>query len=333
MKRSKYLIILALSLCLTFLAEAQEQFDVRKIQFGFFPPLSTNGLSNTHTINSHSYNVIGELSKGNTVLEISSIFNINTSFIRGIQIAGVINYSDLSKGAFQVVGVANINNIQAGGVQLAGVLNFFSAGEADAQIAGCFNIAGGQSSLQIGTINYAGTNNGLQIGVINIAKKSRGASIGLLNFILDGKNEIEIGASDGINTFVNLKMGTNPFYNILSFGKNFVYNDLYAVGYGIGCSVEIKNSFAFQIELAANMLTDSSFRTKNLNLLNQLNLYFSKNVSKHFALYGGPKLYGHLSHKNIVSHRVAPYELYSHHFTNYSLTSWIGFSLGARVCL
>lgn len=42
---------------------------------------------------------------------------------------------------------------------------------------------------------------------------------------------------------------------------------------------------------------------------------------------------GQLNHKTIISHNVAPYELYSHHFNNHKLTSWIGLSLGIRACL
>lgn len=396
-------ITLIITMLTSMQLNAQEDLNVTAFQFGLFPPISTNGMYNSQTINRCSLNLLGEYSKANTSVEISGLFNINTDFTRGSQLAGLLNYSGYSRGSVQIAGLTNISEVQVQGVQIAGLSNIAPAGEVNLlvagllnvaqesnlemagllniasqksnvqisgavnyaptshiqiagilnaagkadtvflQLSGCFNLAtdarsqitGGvnaakNTDLQIAPINIASNNRGLQVGVVNFARKSRGVSVGVVNIILDGKHEIELGVSDGVNTFANLKLGTRHFYNIYSFGKNFLQNDHYAIGYGFGSEIALNDRYGLQFELVSRALASNEFKMSKLNTIGQLSIGISRNFTPWFGIYVAPNLNVHVFDKQFSDNAIAPYLIFSRRFTRHCMDSWIGLSLGTR---
>lgn len=210
-----------------------------------------------HYFNKFSLNIFGGISAGNYHLEIGGVSNVSTQSSTGLQIAGLANvvgsntYLNISKGeelalvedgfsvdmkgiqlagmlnyvrnnsegiqltggvnfnngymhGFQLAGLANMAGKQAFGVQIAGLYNVALRGMTGSQLSVLFNYTYGQlSGLQLGLINRAvmmnGKNSlrpsndrGFQLGLINIASEMDGTQIGLINFA--GKSHgVQIG--------------------------------------------------------------------------------------------------------------------------------------------
>ena len=126
-------------------------------------------------------------------VDVAIIENVVSDCAAGIQLAGLINYSDtvygyqlaaLHNSAIELVGgaqisYANINKCYGSWLQV-GVGNcsgFFEG----AQIAGLVNLAYSCKGLQIGSFNIAEELSGFQVGVANVAQELSGFQIGVAN--------------------------------------------------------------------------------------------------------------------------------------------------------
>jgi hypothetical protein len=59
------------------------------LQFGLFPPISSNGINSEKITTSVSINLIGGYNAGNKILELGSLWNASKHYTKGIQIAGI----------------------------------------------------------------------------------------------------------------------------------------------------------------------------------------------------------------------------------------------------
>lgn len=291
--------------------------------------------------------------KGTVAVQIGGVFN-SAKQVKGAQIAGMTNYSQHAENGTQVAGVANIASQgavaaqisgvlnsakQVKGVQIAGVINRSQQAENATQIAGVGNIdSEGTVAAQIsGVFNSAKRVKGVQIGLINYADTCDGVAIGLINIVKKGgKHEFEVSLSEALNTSVSFKLGTNKLYTIFSAGINYLDNPVqYAYGFGLGTHLDWKKNWGNQIEVMGYQITEDGKFEDGVNILTQLRLTVSKQITNHFKVFAGPVLnmtisdYEHPETGELGS-TLAPWSMWKNKIGNTHLNSWIGFSAGVR---
>jgi len=244
-------------------------FERSPFQFTFlFPPLSTNGAKNAHTINDVSLNlflgVSGGVEKfeaatfinidqyyvngvqlagfGSTVgghlsgAQVSGFYNVIGSHVKGFQGAGFVNVAGGSVSGAQVSGFVNVAGDSLEGFQGAGFVNVASAAEKGVQVAGFGNVQGeGPSHFQgAGFFNVAREVEGAQVaGFINVAGKVKGfQGAGFLN-VCD--------SIDGIPLAFISVVKKNGYR---SFGFNFSEVQYANVSYKMGVS-KLYNIYSF----------------------------------------------------------------------------------------
>ena len=157
--------------------------DMSYLHVSVFPGVSlVGGGKNTSLF---SVGLIGAHDRNISALQYSTIMNINSNYLNGIQIAGIFNTGNLVNG-IQGTGLFNVAT-KVNGAQVAGLFNIVKDDLNGGQTAGLFNVAENVDGFQIaGLFNSAKSVNGVQIGVINIAESSNGIALGVFNFIKDG---------------------------------------------------------------------------------------------------------------------------------------------------
>ena len=231
----------------------------RWFQFGLFPPISSNGINSEKITTSVSINLIGGYNAGNKILELGSLWNASKRYTKGIQIAGIVNYTGCSHNAVQISSFANIA----------------ASGNSPLQFAGLLNIGQHISGLQTSALaNVAKTVTGVQLGLINYMEDGdKGVSIGLINIAKHrGKYEFEVSFSESINTAISFKIGTDKFYTIFSGGINYFLSTIeYAAGLGFGTNINWKKRWSNQIEIQAfGISSGKKFTDNSANSIIQL---------------------------------------------------------------
>lgn len=270
----------------------------RGFQVSLFPGISTNGTFSGSYYNKFALNIFGGLSAGSHHVELGLISNVNLKKSTGIQIAGLANviganafvnltlweeraliHNDFESNikGIQLAGMLNYVRDNATGIQLAGMLNVNGFNFKGFQIAGVGNSAGGWSQgisiaslynvaddyvagIQISTLfNYTGEElsgtqialinksqrmkgrhstpptkaKSLQIGLINFCKEMDGTQIGLINFggAIRGKQFGLINFFQRMGTKDPVRNGTPV--GVLNFGSmgsviRLSYNEIFS---------------------------------------------------------------------------------------------------------
>ncbi len=328
---------MTLSVC-AFRVDAQTTRIERNFQISFVSPLGTNGAQSHLVTNKYSLNVLGGYSAGNRILELGSIYNVNTNYTSGAQFAGIANYTGTSDDAAQFAGIVNIAASGESTFQGAGIANVTQDVEG-MQAAGIANIAKSVEGVQAASIaNIAQSVDGVQLGLINIADRyESGMPIGLINIVKEnGKQEFEISFSEVLNTAVSFKLGTDRLYTIFSGGVNYIEQPLnYAAGLGFGTHIDWKNGWANQIEAIGYAITEDGEFKDDLNMLTQLKFTVSKEIDKHFKVFAGPVLNMTISdylnpETGELGSTLTPWSIWNNNSTKTRLNAWVGFNLGVR---
>lgn len=275
-----------------------------------------DGLEIGGLVNSLEHNMKG--------VQLAGLGNVVKGEVRGSQFTAGINFVKGKSKGFQGAMVGNIAVEKIDGVQLAGVGNValrasnttqvaigvnYSEESIRKQVSMLVNIAEHVERGQVaGILNKATTVEGFQLGFLNIADTVQGASIGLLSLVQSGYNRIEIaGHPNGLQANLGLKLGTKRFYNIFQSGirvDNFANNTnnngtgntsienipAWGIGYGFGTAITFSNRFLLNIEATATHVNEKTFWTKELNLLNQINLTLDWRWGRRFSFFAGPTL-------------------------------------------
>ena len=198
----------------------------RYAQVSLLPGIGTNHRLSGRVVNDYSLNILAGYSRGNRVLEIGGLGNINRENVSGFQAAGLFNITgddlfgvqaaglfnnlgndargaqfagiynfirDTLRGA-QFAGIGNYSGYTApGAFQAAGILNVAPKGRVNTQFAGIINHAHKSAFQAAGIANTADTLLGVQVaGIFNRAGQARGAQIGLINFAREIKG-VQLG--------------------------------------------------------------------------------------------------------------------------------------------
>lgn len=292
----------------------------RLFQFGIFPPISSNGINSGKTVNAISLNLIGGYSAGTRIFELGSVWNASRDYTKGLQIAGLLNYTGNSCSSVQVSGCANIA----------------ASGKSPLQVGGLLNVAENVNGLQLSAlVNVAKKVKGVQIGLVNYMEDGEeGVSVGLINIAKHGgKYEFEVSFSEAVNTLVSFRLGTDRFYTIFSGGVNYISSPLvYAVGLGLGTSIEWKKHWSNQIEIQAfGVSHEKKFIKSSVNSIIQLRLPICKELAKHFKVFAGPTLNLGLQNADVAEKaKHTPWTMWHGKWNNLIVDGWIGLSAGLR---
>ncbi len=223
--------------------------------------------------------------------------------VSGLQLSGVISYSDGFTNGIQISGLANISKKAMSGVQIATLLNATGSDLYGLQIAfwnsasnlyaigssndmgtgyqlGVFNVCrSSMGGLQIGLINGARKAHGLQVGLININGESDGYPISLLTLGV-GRTGLKV-SYDNVST-INLQILTGSKYITNSLVLGYEITDKYRrplAGYSIGNTSFIADRRFFNhIELmirAMNLNTDKLKLTPIYTLQESFAIHFN----------------------------------------------------------
>lgn len=191
----KYCLLIVWVLFLTVIditaqEEDKHEIDVRPFQVTFITPLGTNGIGSPQIVNNFSFNILAGVNGGVDGFELGGLLNINSYYVKGLQISGFGNITGGESDAGQIAGFMNINGGKVKGLQGSGFINIAGSAAKAVQVGGFTNISGSIKGVQLsGFGNIAGETDGLQAsGFGNIAEKSEGAQIsGFMNITGDMK--------------------------------------------------------------------------------------------------------------------------------------------------
>lgn len=323
MGTSKVMLISVVQMILLLIPAGLSAGENEKLfQFGLFPPISSNGMDSGKTVNGISVNLIGGYSAGNRIFDLGGFWNASKEFTKGVQVAGILNYSGCSYNAAQIGGFANIAASGSSSLQLAGLLNV-GDNVSGLQISALANVAKTVSGVQFGLINYMEDGEeGVSIGLINIAKYG-------------GKYEFEVSFSESVNTAVSFRFGTDRFYTILSGGVSYFFSDIeYAVGLGFGTGVDWKRRWSNQIEIQAfGVSSGHKFTGSSAGSIIQLRLPVCKEFAKHFKIFAGPTINLGLQRSDASGNdrsALAPWTMWKAGWGNMLAAGWVGLSGGFR---
>ena len=296
------------------------QTDLRRLaQWSIVPYLGNNGGLSGTVINDYAFNLTVGYSKGNRILELAGIGNINRSNVSGIQIApifnivggkmtgfqfsGILNRTDALKGVqiallanstdkilrggLQIGGLNNHAKNGFGGFQAATIVNKNKNGRLSGQIAAVTNVAD-TVGFQLSLVNSATHLRGLQIGLINVSDTLSGVVLGLINVIKKGYNAFEITNFDGKFTRFAFKTGTKLFYtNYVASVKNdssILQKPLWSFGIGLGGGVRIARPLRVTLDATVEsmnqgQITEGVFRSRLLRIAPAFDIKLSRHVS------------------------------------------------------
>lgn len=219
----------------------------RYAQISVLPGIGTNHRLSGSVVNDYSLNIFAGYSRGNRIIELGGLGNINRENVSGFQAGGLFNVSGDNLRGVQAAGLFNNLGNTARGAQFAGIYNFIGDTLMGAQFAGIGNYSGfteagafqaagiinvapkGRTSTQLagivnhahrsafqaaGIANTADTLLGTQFaGIFNRAGYAAGTQIGLINFAREIRG-VQLG-------LINLSQ--HGGYIVLEFSANDVF--------------------------------------------------------------------------------------------------------------
>lgn len=145
--------------------------ETKPLQLTFVYPLGTGGVNAFHNEYKFSLNILGGATGKVNGLELGGIINVNKFSVKGVQAAGVINFT----------GISSNTEYRSNAVQLAGCINFNNKGVSE-QFAGCINLSDTSNVQMAGMINVAIKKSNVQLGgIANAAKESNVQMAGIAN--------------------------------------------------------------------------------------------------------------------------------------------------------
>lgn len=267
-------------------------------------------------------------------IQLAGFTNIVTDTLIGVQAAGFSNYAYKTEKHFiQAAGFSNLVFDTCKGIQVAGFTNVVARDFEGSQIAGFGNICNGKiKGVQAsGFINIAKKIQGTQIGFINIADSVDGVSIGFLSIVKNGYNHIEIEGNEIFYTNLNVKIGTEKFYNIISIGAKPIKNNLiWGFGYGAGTAINFTNKTSINIDASVYHVNDNEWFTDQVNLLTKLSPSINYKIKKHFTIYAGPSINALIQNDKITSQNIMPWNGYSWKENKTNIFIYPGLRCGMR---
>ncbi len=269
------------------------------------------------------------------VLQGAGFGNIIDGNARGLQGSG---FAGVTSGNFEGVQASGFGSVTGGkltGVQISGFAGI--AGEVDGvQGSGFVNVAGKVEGIQAaGIVNVAGNVKGVQVGLVNIADSVDGLPIGLVSIVRDGYRKVELYGGDAMNIGIGLKTGVRKFYNILTFGTQFLQdNTVISYGYGIGSEFNLRDDRYLNVEIISHHLMEKRWwEYDRVNVLNQLRVTYAADLDDRWQFFAGPVLNFQVIREGREGNngtRIAPYHIFEFSSRHADTWVWAGINAGFR---
>ncbi len=175
----------------------------KDFQFSFLPFVGTNRKLSGNVINDYSINLIGGYSRGNEVLEIGGLFNLNRENVKGLQFAGFANAIGGDARGLHFAGFTNFNAGELHGAQFAGFTNHCMKSGSGLQLSGFSN----QVCASFNGLQGSGFGNYCQDTLIGVQISGFG------NYARKVQNGIQIGG------FANVAIQPSSAVQIAGFGN------------------------------------------------------------------------------------------------------------------
>jgi hypothetical protein len=336
MKQMKILSVLFLSMLVGININAQEK---EAAQVTFIYPIGTAGTRSVDYTNNFSFNIIGGLNGGVNGFELGSVANINKGNVSGCQISGVCNVASGDSKGFILSGVANISKNQSKGVEISGVANV-SGMHNGLQLSTINFVKDDLTGAQIGVVNYAKKGKGFQFGVVNVCGSDDGIlPIGIISVVKNGYYAFEVSSNEVFLTSFSYKMGTEKFHTIFRTGiGEHNKKSVFSTGFGFGSILPIKDNHKLNLELICDDIHyDWKWEDDSQNMLNQFNVNYHYQVTKHLAIKAGPSFKTFVSNQKdngeFIDVIKMPYTLFEHTGEKYKVAGWIGVNVGIVLSL
>jgi hypothetical protein len=163
-----------------------------------FPPLSTNWIQNSKTINNVSINLLVGNAGGVNGAEIGYLINTINYHVKGFQGAGLGNVVGRSVDGVQLAGFFNVNGTDARVLQGSGFINVCGGNFQGAQLTGFLNITGkntmGFQGAGFGNVSGERVLGAQAAGFFNVAGEfTRGAQLaGFINIAGGGTTDAQL---------------------------------------------------------------------------------------------------------------------------------------------
>ena len=331
METIKRLSILFFAVLAVINTNAQEK---KAVQVAFIYPVGTAGTNSVDYMNNFSFNIIGGLNGGVNGFELGSVANINKGDVNGCQISGVCNMTSGDSKGLIISGVTNLTKNQSKGVEISGVANI-SGSHKGLQLSTINFVKDYLSGSQIGIVNYAKKGKGVQFGVVNVCSVDDDVlPIGIFSVVKNGYYAFEVSTNELFITSLSYKMGKEKLHSIFRAGIGEHNNEsVFSTGFGFGSIIPIKGNHKLNMELICDALHyDWKWGDNKLNLLNQFNLNYQYQVTKHFAIKAGPSLKTFVTNQKengeFVDVIKIPHTLFEHVGEKYKVAGWLGLNAG-----
>jgi len=331
METIKRLSILFFAVLAVINTNAQEK---KAVQVAFIYPVGTAGTNSVDYTNNFSFNIIGGFNGGVNGFELGSVANINKGDVNGCQISGVCNMTSGDSKGLIISGVTNLTKNQSKGVEISGVANI-SGSHKGLQLSTINFVKDYLSGSQIGIVNYAKKGKGVQFGVVNVCSVDDDVlPIGIFSVVKNGYYAFEVSTNELFITSLSYKMGKEKLHSIFRAGIGEHNNEsVFSTGFGFGSIIPIKGNHKLNMELICDALHyDWKWGDNKLNLLNQFNLNYQYQVTKHFAIKAGPSLKTFVTNQKengeFVDVIKIPHTLFEHVGEKYKVAGWLGLNAG-----
>ncbi len=281
-------------------------------------------------------NVVNDTSSG---VQAAGFCNVNNGSFEGWQSAGFLNVNSQSFNGIQTAGFSNIATAPVKGTQASGFYNHAQDSLNGVQVAGFMNLATGSTKgLQIaGFLNITKRLKGLQVGFINYTDSlESGTPIGFLSIVRKGGfTAFELTANETFPLGIQLKTGSDRFYNLFHFSARPGNAFAWAWGTGIGVNLKPRGRFRMNIDLLASHINEGQWYTNHLNLLSKAQFGFTWQVATRFAISAGPSFNCLIVNKQSVGElttdqTVAPYSVFDKVYNQTRVQLWPGGFLSIR---
>lgn len=324
--------------------EENHQHEERFAHVGFVPALSSNGLHSGKYENKLSVHVLVGHSAALSGFEASGIGNIETDYVKGVQMAGVFCVAKNDVSGVQASGFGNYGG-NVSGVQAAGVVNVaqnvsgvqasgfgnFAKEVNGVQAAGVGNIAKNVKGVQAaGLFNVAKRLDGWQIGLLNFTDTVvSGGGIGLLSYSRKSPKRVQLWSNQSINFNLGIRFTYGKMYSIAAVGINMLSgeNARYAIGYGFGSKLKQTGRATVNSDLMYfRVLEDNLEALEGAGLAQwRLNVHLHSKSRADFVF--GPALYFFHSDEYSGASLSSLTVLKNRHKDNYQRV-WLGLNVG-----
>ena len=314
------------------------------VGFDLIPYVGTSSAADVRNASRvFSLNLLGGLGNGLRGFALSSIVNVETGPVCGVQLGGLVNVAlgDFSgfqlggavnaTGAFngaQLSGVLNVSK-EVRGVQLAGAVNVARGDFDGVQLAGAVNVAANVDGVQLGTVNVsAGRVRGVQVGLVNVAETSE-LSIGLVSINTKGRTHIDVWSELEIGLLVSaVKHGGAHWHGFYGLGTRLTDPNLMGV-LGLGGHVRFAEWIYLNLDTIAYVAP--SLRTGEIqDTLTQARGVVGFNLVDAFAIYAGPS-FNALFQRSSTKDWSPDFGFHSAAEQSVAVALWPGATLGVQV--